>query len=500
MGADLSNAAPAFRERAVAGIVRLLLHAVLDLARNVAAGFRLALFLPVRRWQFRPSTLQAFLLLALSLGISLAHDYAASWPDNELNPDGLVFEAAMYFLFLVSIGLIAAAEDRPERGLALAVFVLSISPTGFAVYSVLAWAAAAQGLVDRGAAAEAALALYLAWYLAAVARALGFVLHPGWARGVLLLLFYAACNVVPWFLLPGAPLWQPAEAPPSTVLTRPDDEDLLLRQAEMLDGQLALLQSQRPGVVDVYFIGVAGDATEEVFLNEAANARRVFGERFDARGRSLLLANHARTQGMLPVAAARTVAAAIDGVAKIMDPAEDVLVVFLTSHGAEDGALVLELDSRPLAPLYPRALGAALDAAGVQWRVVIVSACFSGAFVEALRGPRTLAISAARADRNSFGCGHDGDYTYFGRAFIGEELQRTDSIPAAFESARTRIDALEKSEGRVPSEPQIAVGEEIGPLLEALASDLAWRRRGSEPAAPPGFEARAGEAPRSTGG
>jgi hypothetical protein len=481
-------------DRPAARPLRLLLAALFDLARNVAAGFRLALWLPVRRWHFRTSVLQAFLLLALSLGIGLTHDFAATWPDNELNPDGLVFEAAMYFLFLLSVGLIGAAEDRPERALTLAVLILSISPTGFVAYTLLS--AGADSLIGADG-QHLALVVYLAWYLAVVARSFGFVLKPGWARGVVLLLFYAACNIVPWFLLPGAALWRPAgaEAAYAEPLPAPDDEDLLLRQSAALDAQLLSLAAQRPGVVDVYFLGVAGDAAEEVFLNEASHARRVFGERFDARGRSLLLANHRRTLDTLPVAAVRTIAAAISRLAETMDPAEDLLVLFLTSHGVEDGGLVLDLDFRPLTPLSPAVLRQALDDAGVQWRVVIVSACFSGAFVDALRGPRSLVISAARADRNSFGCGHDGDYTYFGRAFLEQELPRADSIAAAFEGARRRVDARERSERRVPSEPQIWVGEEIGPFLDALAADLVWRRQtGQAIETAPGLEVRAGVA------
>jgi hypothetical protein len=490
VGADLSSTGPA---GPATRAFRPLLPAA-DLVRNIAAGLRLALFLRVRRWQFRTSTLQAFLLLAVSFAISLGHDFAATWPDNELNPDGLVFEAALYFLFVLSVALIGAALGRPERSLALAVCILSISPTGFVVYTLLAELADMQTLVPAPASQQVVLALYLGWYLAAVARALGLVMRPGRLQACVLLLFYAACNVLPWFLLPGAPLWRPAAAAMARADARPapDDEDLLLRQTAMLDEQLRSLLPQRPGIVDVYFLGVAGDAAEDVFLNEAGHARRVFGERFDAAGRSLLLANNARTLDVLPVAAGRTIAAAIGRLAETMDPAEDVLVMFLTSHGAEDGALVLDLEFRPLAPLSPRALRAALDAAGVEWRVVIVSACFSGAFVDALRGPRTLVISAARADRNSFGCGHDGDYTYFGRAFLAEELPRADTLPAAFEGARRRIDERERQEGRVPSEPQMWVGEEIAPLLDALAADRSWRGREARPAAnAPGIEARA---------
>ena len=61
-----------------------------------------------------------------------------------------------------------------------------------------------------------------------------------------------------------------------------------------------------------------------------------------------------------------------------------------------------------------------LDAAGIGWRVIVISACYSGSFVDELRSDRTLVITASRADRNSFGCSNEADMTYFGRALIDE--------------------------------------------------------------------------------
>lgn len=471
--------------------LRAPLRAGAELAHNLVAGLKLALFLPIRRWQFRASPLQFILLLALALGISLGRDLVPLWPDAELHLPGLMFEAAGYCLFLLSIGVICAVPGRAERALTLALVLLSITPAGFVLYLLLSEAAAAQTLIDLARAHQAVLAIYIGWYLAAVARALGLVLTPGLLRGAAMLLFYAACNVLPWFLLPGAPLWRatlPQSAAPAAE-QEADVENLLLSQAALLDAQVAALRPQRPGVIDVYFIGVAGDAGEGVFLNEARHARRVFAERFDTRGRSLLLANSARTQDTLPIAAVRTVSDAIARVAAVMDPREDLLVLYLTSHGAEDGAFQLDLDFWWLQPLLPEALRAALDDAGVDWRAVIVSACHSGAFVEPLRDPRTLVISSARADRKSFGCGHDGDYTYFGEALLGQELARAESLPIAFQRARARIDARERDEGHEPSEPQMALGSELAARLELLDAELASRRR--TPSPPAAIEIRA---------
>ena len=63
---------------------------------------------------------------------------------------------------------------------------------------------------------------------------------------------------------------------------------------------------------------------------------------------------------------------------------------------------------------------------GIRWKVVVVNACYSGGFVDALRDDSTLVITSARADRTSFGCGADSDITYFGKAFLAEALNQHD--------------------------------------------------------------------------
>jgi hypothetical protein len=65
---------------------------------------------------------------------------------------------------------------------------------------------------------------------------------------------------------------------------------------------LAQLAPQRPGVIDLYALVVAGDGTEDVFKREAEAVREVLDERLGARGRSLALVNHrsaARPQATL---------------------------------------------------------------------------------------------------------------------------------------------------------------------------------------------------------
>ena len=111
--------------------------------------------------------------------------------------------------------------------------------------------------------------------------------------------------------------------------------------------------------------------------------------------------------------------------------------------------------------LTPIALHRMLQEAGIKWKVVVVSACYSGGYVEPLKDPYTVVITSSRADRTSFGCDNASEFTYFGHAYFQDALKKTTSFVEAFELARAAIAARERSEGLTPSEPQIHVGSAI---------------------------------------
>lgn len=245
-----------------------------------------------------------------------------------------------------------------------------------------------------------------------------------------------------------------------------------LRQEALLRAAAAQLEPHRPGVVDLYAIAVAGSATEEVFRREAESAKALFEDRFDAKGRAVLLANSPTTARAAPLATTDNLRRAIEEAAARMNPEEDVLLLFLTSHG-ERGRFALRYPGLPPEDLRPEALDRMLDEAGVKWRVVIISACHSGSFIPALRDPWTLALTAAAADRASFGCGDEFHFTYFGKALMDEELRRTHSFIDAFKAARETIAAREAAEGFTPSLPQAYVGDEIRGKLDRLEKRLA---------------------------
>jgi len=249
-------------------------------------------------------------------------------------------------------------------------------------------------------------------------------------------------------------------------------EDAFYAQSRLLDEKLDAVRPGRPGVVDVFFVGVAGYGRQDVFQREVDAVTRLMEERFDAEGRTIRLINNPDTVLETPIASLTSVKAALKRVAERMNADEDVLVLFLTSHGSDDHRFSLDLPPLRLDTLDPAALKQALDESGIRNRVVIVSACYSGGFAKPLADAHTLVITAAAPDRSSFGCSNEADWTYFGRAYFDEALRTTHSFTKAFEKAVPVVAAREAADKYAPSNPMMVGGEALTGTLKQLEARL----------------------------
>ena len=245
---------------------------------------------------------------------------------------------------------------------------------------------------------------------------------------------------------------------------------LLAKQRGLMIKAIDGVAASRPGVPEYFFIGFAGQASEDVFLNEVRAAADLFRRRFGAAGRVLLLANNEQTVDRFPMASISTLRIALNEVAAKMG-AEDVLVLYVASHGRRQ-RISLRYKAINLPDLYAETLRGMLDQARIRNRVLAISACYSGSFIEALADPHTLIMTAAAADRVSFGCGHNGTFTYFGQALIGEALEEDTAFRRAFAKAAQSIERRERAEGLKPSKPQIFVGSAIGEVLDGIEQGL----------------------------
>jgi hypothetical protein len=241
---------------------------------------------------------------------------------------------------------------------------------------------------------------------------------------------------------------------------------------ELLERELAAVRPGRSGVIDVYFIGMSGYANQDVFMKEVDNVSRLFRERFGSEGKTIRLVNNAKSLADSPIASVTSLRRSLQRVVEVMNNGEDLVFLFLTSHGSPTHRFALDFSPLKLQELDPEKLRELLDQSGIQNRVVVISACYSGGFIEPLKNENTLVISASAPDKNSFGCSNEAEWTYFGKAFFDEALRKTHSFVEALQIAKPVIAAREKEQGYTASEPQISLGKDIKPKLERLQRQL----------------------------
>ncbi|HST44637.1 MAG TPA: C13 family peptidase [Luteimonas sp.] len=244
------------------------------------------------------------------------------------------------------------------------------------------------------------------------------------------------------------------------------------RDAALIDARLGAFPVGG-GQPELFVLGIAGDGHEDVFRNEVTYLETLADARLAARGRVLLLVNHPDSLGAArrPLATWDNLVHALEGIGAAMGD-EDVLLLYVATHGTADHELVLQLYPVVDDGLTPEDLADALDEAGIRNRVVVVSACFAGGFIPALRNPDTLVIAAARHDRTSFGCGSESVATYFGRAWLIEGMNRGSSFIGAYDHAARTVARREREDDFDPSLPQIAVGARIGGTLQRWQATL----------------------------
>jgi len=211
-----------------------------------------------------------------------------------------------------------------------------------------------------------------------------------------------------------------------------------------------------PGKVGVVSFGLFGD--QGVFKAEAIGAAQVISGRFETS--AINVQYNSKKGGSATI---EGLAKSLLAAANHLDAEKDVLFLILTSHGSPDGLAIKA--GRLTQTLTPSRLADMLAKTGVRHKVVVISACYSGVFVSRLANPDLLVITAADANHPSFGCQDKAKWTYFGDAFFNVSLRRARNLHDAFSDARSLVRKRELREHFEPSNPLMAGGENVQPLL-----------------------------------
>jgi hypothetical protein len=166
-----------------------------------------------------------------------------------------------------------------------------------------------------------------------------------------------------------------------------------------------------------------------------------------------------------PIADDATIAALVSSAATQAGP-DDIVFVDISSHGA-NRMLARQVGNHAPTALSSRELARKLEPLAGHRTVIIISACYSGSLIGDLRAPERIIITAARADRSSFGCAPDSRHTFFGEAEVNAFGQQNRSLHRVFAAIRDDVARMESGKRYQPSEPQIWVGANMADLYDA---------------------------------
>jgi Peptidase C13 family len=403
-------------------------------------------------------------LVSLALWIGL--DYRRAGAGARFEPTALAI-IALYACAVLGVAFALARSLRPRTHFRCVLF---------AVVALLPVVIAAGFIIDvhwDRAAARVACGLVVLYGLAYLANAMRLLTGAFQPRAALVLVVALAAlfplariaDLSPWLWTPAASADEASEADDSQVSPLVA-ESLLFDERAQIDDAVDAMSPGLDSSPAIYFVGFAGVAEQHVFAEEIKLAARIVDERFGTSGHQLLLINDRRDIDTYPIATASGLAYALRAIGAKMNPDRDILFLAISSHGAADASVSVSNGGLQLEQLSDEDLAAALKDSGIKRRIIVISACYAGAFIQPLEDPDTVVIAAAAPDKTSFGCSDDRDLTYFGEAFYRDALPHAKTLQEAFTQAKAAIAAREREEHETPSEPQAYFGTQISAVLE----------------------------------
>lgn len=410
----------------------------------------------------KPTFVQFALFALLGLASNVLFSWLAAESGSVFNEQGLV-SYLIWPTIILLVGIILARRSGNQSLLFVPVVLWLVADTISALLQSLVQLFGSRGwLPDWSYSFLPILFLLLfLWQTLALLWIFSRRLRTPWWERIIVLIGAVALMTIWQKNVADQPIFKPIPVEPRL------EEAALYEQANLLQNALNSIDASIPGKTEWYFMGVAGFAGQDVFRSEINNARELFEVRFGTSGRSLSLINNTYSWMDEPIATKTSILRGLKKIGQQMNADEDVLLLTLTSHGDAD---VLQLDNAPIEMdnLEAEWLREALDESGIRWRVIIVSACYSGSFIDELASPTTVIITASAADKMSFGCTNTAEMTYFGQAFFAESLRENTSFASAFKEATYKIQQRELYMGFEPSEPQMVIGSLMETALPAF--------------------------------
>jgi hypothetical protein len=233
---------------------------------------------------------------------------------------------------------------------------------------------------------------------------------------------------------------------------------------------MELLPARATDRPNIYAVAINPHGRQLLFSREAKTALQRFATNYGGTAEGgILLSNSSSDMLQVPLATQQNIAQVMGEIGRRTQASpNDVLMVYLTSHGGPNAALESGLPGNiPILAISAESLASALADANVRRRVIVISACFAGSWIPSLANDDTIIITAAAADRTSFGCAEDRPLTYFGEAFLNGPLRRGASLATSFEAAKKMVAQWEQEQKFTLSLPQAYIGKNMQQFWQA---------------------------------
>src|SRR6202521_1430983 len=279
-----------------------------NLARNLLGGIKSAVFLRVRPDTFRVSWAQLIALAVLSVVPPLAADFLAVGLNGSFAASGLPDA-----LFLLPLALMAA--------LLLAIAFVSLALAIDLITDLSQLALQYTGAPQWPRFDYFSYRAPQVWFALGAALAAIRLLHlniRAWPAAFLLSALLLALPLAT--ISHDRTLWaapdeeQSADDNKNPALT---GEAAFYLQPKLLERELAALRPGRKGIVDLYLVAVAGYSSQDVFMKEADSVSKLFKQRFDTQGRTVMLVNNAKTVTERPLASSTSLRAALKRIGEV---------------------------------------------------------------------------------------------------------------------------------------------------------------------------------------
>lgn len=197
--------------------------------------------------------------------------------------------------------------------------------------------------------------------------------------------------------------------------------------------------------------GMFGDP---VFDRDVITFERAFSRAFGAPTQTLAYGANDRSLTRPNV---DFISASLTQMAGAARDGQDLVVVMLTSHGSPDVIALQTSQGGPVAPVSADQLAQFLAPLENDRQILILQACYSGSLIDELRSPNRIIVTAASADRSSFGCNPDSDNTWFIKS-LNRAMGEGGSWRQIFARTQALVLADEQAAGFPASNPQSFVG------------------------------------------